>query len=227
MKKPLPVDNTEQQSEDELAVAHIMDPPTSRAKRGKGRSTLLTASSKSRRKTRATRGKSVKASAPVSRRSPSPGGTVSRERGETIIHDASMDIDVSSAGPPVPHSTTGPLLLSSESHQDNGPMYTNGSIHSLANEAVSLPSPSAPSKPDTPLDTALNHPDPIVSLSPGGQPTIVNSHLLTHHERTMSLEQWIRQEITLSYERLLTDGRQQIDLFKARAAELRKCIDEL
>lgn len=226
-KKQLPVDKPEQQSEDELAVAHITDPPTSRAKRGRGRSTTSTASSKSRRKTRATRGKSVKASAPVSRRSPSPSRTVSRERDETAIHDSSMDVDILPAGAPAPHSTTVPPPLNSESHQDNSHSYMNGSIHSLHNEAASPPGPSAPSKPDTPPDTALNHPDPIVSLSPAGQPTIANSQLLTHHERTMSLEQWIRQEISLSHERLLVDGRRQIELFKTKAAELRKCIDEL
>lgn len=226
-KKSLAVDKAEQQSEDELAVVRITDPPASRTKRGKARSTTSTVPSKPRRKTKATRGKSAKASAPVSRRSPSLSQTVSREQDEVAILDASMDIEVSSAGAPAPHPVTGPPLLSSESHQDDNPLYMNGSIHSLPDEPGSLPGPSVPSEPYTSSDTALNQPDPIVSLSPTGQPTIANSQLLTDHERTMSLEQWIRQEISLSYERLLTDGRRQIESFKIKAAELRTCIDEL
>lgn len=221
------MDKAEQQSDDELAAVHITDPPPSRTRRGKARSTTSAMSSKSQRKTKATRSKSVKASALVLRRSPSPSQTISHERDETVILDASMHVDVSPAGTSAPHPATRPPPLSSESHEDNRYIYMNRSKCSLPDEAVSHLDASVPSKPDTPPDTALNHPDPIVSLSPAGQPTIANSQLLTQYERTMSLEQWIRQEITLSYDRLLTDGRRQIELFKTKAAELRKCIDEL
>ena len=103
----------------------------------------------------------------------------------------------------------------------------SGSIPSLPDGPESPPGPSAPSKPNTSPDTALNHPDLIVSLSPAGQPVVASSQLLTDHERAMSLEQWIRQEISFSHEKLLADGRRQIELFKAKAVELRKCIDEL
>ena len=144
----------------------------------------------------------------MSQRSPSPSQAVSREQDGATILDVSMDVDV-----PELHTLVEPPA--------NGPM------HSLPDGPVSPPRPVAPNNPDTPLDTALNHPYPIISLSPAGQPTIANSELLTHHERTMSLEQWIRQEISFSYDRLLTDGQRQIDLFKTKADELRKCIDEL
>jgi hypothetical protein len=182
-------------------------------------------SSKPRRKTKATRGKSAKASTAVLRRSPSPSRTVSRER-QAVVVDLFTDVNVSPAAPE-PHTVTRSPPLSNESHQDTSAVYTSGSIHSLPDTPEFPPGPSAPSKPNTSPDAALNHPDLIVSLSPAGQPTIANAHLLTDHERTMSLEQWIRQEINFSHERLRADGRRQIELFKAKAVELRKCIDEL
>ncbi|KAG6379773.1 hypothetical protein JVT61DRAFT_10310 [Boletus reticuloceps] len=86
--------------------------------------------------------------------------------------------------------------------------------------------PSMLSEPDILPDTALNHPDLVVSSS-AGQPTIATPQPLTDRERVMSLEQWIQQEINLGHERLLTDGQRQIELFKAKAAELRNCIDAL
>lgn len=181
-----------------------------RSKRVGARSTTSTVSSKSRRKTKAAHGKSVKASAPTSRRSPSPSHTVSCERDRAVVLEACLDVDTPGvstvAEPPV-----------------------NSSTHSLPDKPVSPNGPGAPSTLDIPLDIALNHPDPIpiISLSLAGRHTIANSELLTHHERTMSLEQWIRQEINLSYGKLLTDGQRQIDLFKTKAAELRKCIDGL
>jgi len=120
-----------------------------------------------------------------------------------------MDVDVSPAGASEPHPDAGSQPRRNESH------------------GTTPLGPSAPNVPNISPITALNHPDPIVSLSPSGQSLIAISQFLTDHERAISLEQWIRQEISLSYERLQTDGRGQIELFKAKAAELRKCIDEL
>ena len=119
-----------------------------------------TAPSRSRRKTKAARGRSAKASAPMLRRSPSPDQPVSQEQEIPVVLDAPR------------------------------------------------------------------HLDSVISLS-SGQPAVGKSESLSHDERTMTLEQWIRREIDFSYEGLLTDGRRQIDLFKTKAAELRKCIDEL
>ena len=161
----------------------------------------------------------------MSRRSPSPSQPVSRERPAAVL-DPSMDVNLSPAAPE-PHTVTSSPPLSNELHQDASAIHTSGPIHSLPDAPDFPPGPSAPSKPNTSPDATLNHPDLVVSLSPAGQPTIANSHLLTEHERTMSLEQWIRQEINFSHERLLADGRRQIELFKAKAVELRKCIDEL
>lgn len=53
------------------------------------------------------------------------------------------------------------------------------------------------------------------------------SHVLTEEERNMTLEEWIRREISLGHEKLMADGQGQISLFKERAAEIRKLIDEL
>jgi hypothetical protein len=163
----------------------------------------------------------------VSRRSPSPSQTVTYEQDPATVLDTSMKVDGSPAGASPPHTVTSLLPLSNESHRHTSPTTTTESIHSLLHGPVSPLGAKALSKPNISPDAALNHPDLIVSLSPAGQPTIANSQVLTEHERTMSLEQWIRQEISLSHDRLLTDGRRQIELFQTKAAELRKCIEEL
>lgn len=162
----------------------------------------------------------------MSRRSPSPSQIIPFEQDSATVLDVSMKVEGPSAGSPAPHPVTSPLPLSDESHPHASTM-TNGLILSSPSGPVSPPAANASSKPNTSPATALNQPDLIVSLSPAGHPTIANSRVLTDLERTMSLEQWIRQEISLSHDRLLTDGRRQIELFKTKAAELRKCIDEL
>lgn len=54
-----------------------------------------------------------------------------------------------------------------------------------------------------------------------------SSEVLTAEEKELSVEQWIRREISLSYDKLLADGQRQIHLFKERSAEIRRRIDEL
>ena len=54
-----------------------------------------------------------------------------------------------------------------------------------------------------------------------------NGTQLAEEERTMTVEQWIRQEIELQYERLRRDGEMKIRLFKERAEEVRRQIEAL
>ncbi|KAI9458857.1 hypothetical protein BJY52DRAFT_399254 [Lactarius psammicola] len=50
---------------------------------------------------------------------------------------------------------------------------------------------------------------------------------LTEDERLMTVEEWIRQEIEVHYERLRRDGETKIKLFKERAEEVRRQIESL
>lgn len=51
--------------------------------------------------------------------------------------------------------------------------------------------------------------------------------ILTEVDRAMTVEQWIRHEMDCQYERLLSEGRQKIDAFKARATEVARQIESL
>ena len=50
---------------------------------------------------------------------------------------------------------------------------------------------------------------------------------LTEEERMMTVEQWIRQEIEVQYERLRRDGELKIRMFKERAEEVRRQVEAL
>jgi len=43
----------------------------------------------------------------------------------------------------------------------------------------------------------------------------------------MTVEEWIRHEISLQYELLKSDGERRIDAFRERAEEVRRRIDAL
>lgn len=58
-------------------------------------------------------------------------------------------------------------------------------------------------------------------------PLQVNGTQLTEDERLMTVEEWIRQEIEVHYERLRRDGEMKIKLFKERAEEVRQQIESL
>ena len=58
-------------------------------------------------------------------------------------------------------------------------------------------------------------------------PSQVNGTQLTEEERSMTVEEWIRQEIEVHYERLRRDGETKIRLFKERAEEVRRQIETL
>lgn len=58
-------------------------------------------------------------------------------------------------------------------------------------------------------------------------PLQANGTQLTEEERLMTVEEWIRQEIEVHYERLRRDGETKIKLFKERAEEVRRQIESL
>ena len=58
-------------------------------------------------------------------------------------------------------------------------------------------------------------------------PVRTNGAQLTEEERIMTVEQWIRREIEVQYERLKRDGEGKIRLFKERAEEVRRQIEAL
>jgi hypothetical protein len=58
-------------------------------------------------------------------------------------------------------------------------------------------------------------------------PVRTNGAQLTEEERMMTVEQWIRREIEVQYERLKRDGEAKIRLFKERAEEVRRQIEAL
>ncbi|KAF8491887.1 hypothetical protein F5888DRAFT_957072 [Russula emetica] len=58
-------------------------------------------------------------------------------------------------------------------------------------------------------------------------PVRTNGAQLTEEERIMTVEQWIRREIEVQYERLKRDGEANIRLFKERAEEVRRQIEAL
>ncbi|KIJ09077.1 hypothetical protein PAXINDRAFT_17833 [Paxillus involutus ATCC 200175] len=228
----------EHQSEDELAAVPIPDPPPPRAKRGKPRSTASTAPSETRRRGRITRGKSVKPSASMSRPSPPLSHAVSEQADGA---NPPMDIDSQPPDDPSLHYIDQqPLLLQSQDPvskviaTDNQP-HGDGPIWENDTSAVPLSNgPSrendlgSPDMADCPLNSTTKSPHvPPMTITPTGQPAILYSHILTPEERELSLEQWIQKEISLSHERLMNDGQRQIQLFKEKAAEIRKCIDGL
>ncbi|KAJ8585227.1 hypothetical protein M405DRAFT_421952 [Rhizopogon salebrosus TDB-379] len=51
--------------------------------------------------------------------------------------------------------------------------------------------------------------------------------MLAPEDRCLTVEQWIRREIEISYDQLRQDGRKQISLFEGRAKEVRQIIEAL
>jgi len=63
--------------------------------------------------------------------------------------------------------------------------------------------------------------------SPNGLLQLSNIPTLTEAERSMTVEGWVRHEMDKEFERLKIDGRQKIDAFIARAAEVARQIENL
>ncbi|KAI5990134.1 hypothetical protein EDD15DRAFT_1182248 [Pisolithus albus] len=86
--------------------------------------------------------------------------------------------------------------------------------------ASTLPVPDAKVQVPMIVEDSIFHTTPTPILLPP-------SKVLTEEEREMSVEQWIRREISLSYDKLMADGQTQILLFKEKAADIRRRIDGL
>ena len=102
--------------------------------------------------------------------------------------------------PPLPRSSSPAQIV----HVDHP---ANGDLHS-----------PPPPRPPSDLPTFL----PPLALMP--IPHIVS---LTNAEQDMTVEQWIRHEISVQYEQLKGDGEKRIDAFRERAQEVRMRIDAL
>ncbi|KAI6133590.1 hypothetical protein EDD17DRAFT_176749 [Pisolithus thermaeus] len=87
-----------------------------------------------------------------------------------------------------------------------------------------LPAPTPP-VPDAKVQVPMIVEDSVFYTAP--TPILPPSEVLTEEEREMSVEQWIRREISLSYDKLMADGQRQILLFKEKAADVRRRIDAL
>lgn len=77
----------------------------------------------------------------------------------------------------------------------------------------------SPSHPPSP-------PPPCQSAQPAILPAL-RLEMLTPEDRCLTVEQWIRREIEISYDQLKQDGRKQISLFEGRAREVRQIIEAL
>ena len=77
----------------------------------------------------------------------------------------------------------------------------------------------SPSHPPSP-------PPPCQSEQPATLPAL-RLEMLTPEDRCLTVEQWIRREIEISYDQLRQDGRRQISLFEGRAREVRQIIEAL
>ena len=96
-------------------------------------------------------------------------------------------------------------------------------------DQIMVSEPSKPSACDVDFQKALRMPP-----SPAGVflPPLANQPVriiaeLSEEERSMTVEQWIRYEMTTQYEKLKEDGERRIDEFLERAAETRRQIEAL
>lgn len=108
-----------------------------------------------------------------------------------------------------------------------------------------LPPPSTPPPPRSPSPAQIVHVNHFAngdshSPSSPGSPSDIPTFLpplalapiphivsLSDSEQDMTVEQWIRHEISVQYEQLKGDGEKRIDAFRERAEEVRKRINAL
>ena len=88
-------------------------------------------------------------------------------------------------------------------------MKTNTDATDFRNELVVPPSPA-----DMFLPPLANSPIPVIAE-------------LTEEERVMTVEQWIRHEMTMQYQRLKEDGEKRICAFLEKAEDMRRQIEAL
>ncbi|KAI6155645.1 hypothetical protein BKA82DRAFT_991352 [Pisolithus tinctorius] len=115
-----------------------------------------------------------------------------------------------------------PPLPSPEPEPESAPAPTSAPTVSATSPA--LPAARVPI-PDAKIPVPMIVEDSVFYTA--STPVLPPSEALTEEERELSVEQWIRREISLSYEKLMADGQNQIMLFKERAAEVRTLIEDL
>jgi hypothetical protein len=102
------------------------------------------------------------------------------------------------------------------------------------NPAMPPPPPPLPPRPSSSMLSVSSttsttkvegHTDTETLVEP--LPIRTNGAQLTEEERIMTVEQWIRREIEVQYERLKRDGEAKIRVFKERAEEVRRQIEAL
>ena len=102
------------------------------------------------------------------------------------------------------------------------------------NEYPATPPPPTPPRPSSSLLSVSSttsttkvegHTDTETLVEP--LPVRTSGGQLTEEERILTVEQWIRREIEVQYERLRRDGEAKIRLFKERAEEVRRQIEAL
>ena len=166
------------------------------------------------------------------------------------VQDDVMDIDSDIASTPAtpPRGTTETTAkLTSRLPSENE---SDGDVDSVVPAGPTRP-PHSPQRPEPPTlrrEKSPGTPPPasssLLSMSSATSMTRVEGHTdtetlveslplrtngaqLTEEERMMTVEQWIRHEIEVQYERLRQDGETKIRLFKERAEEVRRQIEAL
>ncbi|KAK6978130.1 hypothetical protein R3P38DRAFT_2580334 [Favolaschia claudopus] len=102
----------------------------------------------------------------------------------------------------------------------------------------SLPAtpPRTPAPPLNPADVDTDHPmthtqqtspEGFSFVPPLARDPFVNLESLTEAEQDMTVEEWIRYQMGIEYERFKRDGERQLGMFDVRAEEVRRAIETL
>ncbi len=102
---------------------------------------------------------------------------------------------------------------------------------------ISPPIPQTPPRPDVPLEADVNgspEPDADAPLPPlpSFHPPLSTMPFqqldqLTEAELDMTVEEWIRYQMSIEYGKFKRDGEREINRFKERAEEVRRAIAAL
>jgi len=99
--------------------------------------------------------------------------------------------------------------------------------------------PTTPPRRPSPTDssavadepTEWNHaqtsPEGFAFIPPLATDPFVDMHSLSEAEQDMTVEEWIRYQMGIEYERFKRDGERQLGMFELRAEEVRRAIETL
>ncbi|KAJ6561078.1 hypothetical protein DFH09DRAFT_1279334 [Mycena vulgaris] len=87
--------------------------------------------------------------------------------------------------------------------------------------------PSAPMDDDPPEWNAQASPEGFAFIAPLATDPFVNIDSLSEAEQDMTVEEWIRYQMGIEYERFKRDGERQLGMFESRAEEVRRAIETL